>query len=239
MRRWLLAALLSTGCGRWYFDPVTDAGDAAAEPDAPSCVHTFCDDFNRATPVGTGWNGVDKVNDPVQEILNGQYHIVVNDITDRAILDKLFPTVPTKLTLGFSLAYTNASPATPPDQEIDLVRVRWQTPPVGTCTSYGMYLVRDGTGPFNLQETYAGCGGNVNTAVRNLDNQPATNVQLAITFGPPTRIRVALDGVEIIEKAAMHDAGPSAILVSIGTDVVRNVISDWDFRYDDVYVDVE
>jgi hypothetical protein len=79
----------------------------------------------------------------------------------------------------------------------------------------------------------------VNTAIRNLDNQPPTNVVLTVTLGPPTRIRVDLDGMMVVEKAAAHDAAPTALLFSIGADVVRNVVSDWEFRYDNIYVDVE
>ena len=240
MRSAVVVALLLTGCGRWYFDPVADAGGSdVAPPDVPACAHTFCDDFNRATPVIAGWNGNTLIGDPTREIENGQYHVVVNDINDRADLLQGFPAVTSKITVGFSLRYTNATPSMPADQEIDLVRLSWQTLPVGTCTTYGVFLVRDGTGPFNLQETYQGCGANVNTTIRNLVNLPATNVVLSVTFGPPTRIRIALDGVEVIEQAAAHDAAPGALQLGIGADVVRNVVSDWDFRYDDVYVDVE
>lgn len=84
---------------------------------------------------------------------------------ERSVLRRAFPFASVSATVQLQMRYASTTPGS---AEIDLVRLKWRTLPTG-CTSFGYFLVRDGTGPFNLQETFVGCEFNVNNDHSNLD----------------------------------------------------------------------
>lgn len=130
---------------------------------------------------------------------------------EASLLRRAFPMTTVRATIDLQLGYASATSGT---AEIDLVRLKWRTLPAG-CTSFGYFLVRDGTGPFNLQETYGGCGGNVNNVLSNLDNTGFHRVQLDITFGgigsARARVKLVIDGAAVVDKATTHAIEPSEL----------------------------
>ncbi|MBL0217513.1 MAG: hypothetical protein IPQ07_27020 [Myxococcales bacterium] len=198
MRRWWCAALVLAGCGRQNFDPLrdgdvggTDAADALDAADAAAACTTFCDNFDRTTPPQTGWDIKTTSGAGTSVIANGQLQITLPATGDGTFLVTTLPAATSRVRIAFKIAYTSTAPGI---AEVDLVQLRWDLPLAG-CTSEGFYLVRDSTGPFDLQETYAGCGANVNTAFVDLANSGLHAVVMTITLGAlnTAKIEVAID----------------------------------------------
>lgn len=232
-----IAALLLSACGRIWFDPRDDA----ATPDADTCGHTFCDDFERAGLIEEGWGlklatGTATV-DFIETTSKSLGVTLPMTAIEAALLRKNVGAATTRATLQLRMGYASTTPGT---AEIDLVRLQWNTLPTG-CSSFGYFLVRDGTGPFNLQETYGGCGGNVNDLLMNLDNTGMHAVKVDVTFGAigTARITLAIDGTTVVDQATSHAIEPSEITLEIGGDAVRNMAAPWTFMYDDMLVDLQ
>lgn len=232
-----IAALLLTACGRIWFDPREDL----ASPDANNCGHTFCDNFERVGAIEDGWDSkVVTGTATVDFVESSSKNLAVTlpmTAIEAGLLRKNVGTATTHASLQLRMGYASTTPGT---AEIDLVRLQWNTLPPG-CSSFGYFLVRDGTGPFNLQETYGGCGGNVNDLLMNLDNSGMHAVKLDVTFGAvgAARVALAIDGTTVFEQATSHAIEASQITLEIGGDAVRNMAAPWTFTYDDVFVDLE
>jgi hypothetical protein len=243
VRWWLCAVVVLAGCGRRHFDPLVD-GSAVGDVidlDAATCAHTFCDDFARTTPVVGGWDNAVIGAGGMSSLLGDQLRVQLFNTGDSAFLEKSFPRTTTQVSVGFSVSYTSAAAGI---AEVDLVQLEWQMPPTmpNICTRYGFYLVRNGSpgGQFDLQETYSGCGANVDTAIVNLDNTGPHDVKLVVTIGPPTTVRVDIDGTPMLPTMmAAHPASASTLKLRLGAGVSRDLGPAWDLRYDDVYVDVQ
>jgi len=233
--------VVAAACGRYRFDPLADP-DGGIDT-ASACGHTFCDDFDRA-PFLTGWDAFDNtgaanlaVSSETSTSAPNAYLIELPaPQLEGGFLVKRFPTTTTSATIAFQIQYTSTTPGT---AEIDLVQLLWDTLPAG-CTSFGYILVRDGTGPFGLQETYGGCGGNEDTAFSALENLPFHPIVMTVTFGPvgTARVQVDVDGARI-DKATSHAIDPSALTLRLGGGAVRDMSAPWLIRYDDVVVDLE
>ena len=237
---WLAVALL--GCGRRNFDAIGDAGpggDAADAPDgATVCSGTFCDDFDRPPPAPTGWDGMSTNTTGTATITPmGTLLITLPGTGDGAFLIKDLPAASSKVTISFRIKYTSTAPGI---AEVDLVQLRWNMPLAG-CTSEGFYLVRDSTGPFDLQETYAGCGGNVNTGLVDLANSGFHTVKMTITLGtvPTAHIQVAIDTATPVEVTAAHAIPSSTMRLSLGGGAVRDVTTPFSIEYDDLQIQVQ
>lgn len=246
---WIVVA--TSACGRHLFDPLPDGadgtGDDAPQFDAASCGHTFCDDFDRPGPAGAGWDttevlagGTFALTSATSVSAPTSFQAALTAVGDGAFLLKQLPLATTKVTVSLAFSYASAMPGT---AEIDLVRLRWDTLRPG-CASFGYFLVRDGTMPFNLQETYngGGCGdaaANVNHYFTDLDNTGFHTVTMEITFGGVgvAHVRLVLDGIpsDFVPPNAID---PSTLTLRIGGFAARNISADWDLRYDDVLVDV-
>ena len=246
-----LAALLLTGCGRYFFDEHTDA---SATGDARPCSHTFCDDFDRSGPPEAGWDtrttggpavGIatlanDTVVSPPQSLLISVPTDGTN-LTGNTFLHKQLPMATTKVVVHASLSYATAMTM---NTEADFLQVQWDMLPNG-CTDYGFFLVRDGTKPLNLQETYAGtgvcAGGSVQNTTIDLDNAGFKDLLLEITFGPSgsARLKLTIEGTSVIDKVATHGIDASTLTFSIGGGISRNGLAPWQVRYDDVWVDID
>jgi hypothetical protein len=92
-------------------------------------------------------------------------------------------------------------------------------------------LPRARWGPFNLQETCAGCGGNVNNVLANLDDTGFHHVRLEVPFGAigTVRVKLAIDGTTVVDEAPTHAIEPSEVELEIGGDAVRNMATPWQF----------
>jgi len=109
--------------------------------------------------------------------------------------------------------------------------------------------VRDGTKPFNLQETYGDAGtggvcsgGSVQNVTLNLDNTPAFNdVLMEVTFGPmgTAWLKLTINGSLVVDKAAAHPIAPSTLTLQLGAGISRNGLSPWTVRFDDLTVDLD
>lgn len=239
-RRACIAALLLTACGRVWFDPRDDEGGS----DAGNCGHTFCDDFDRTGAPEDGWSARIVTGAATVAIASGgispSSHFEAGlpmTAIETALLERTFALTSMRATVDLDIGYASTTPGT---AEIDLVRLRWIRLPAG-CTSFGYFLVRDGTGPFNMQETYGGCGGNENNLLSNFDNTGFHHVRLDVTFGPIgiAHVTLGIDGTAVIDKATTHAIEPSEIELQIGGDAVRNMAAPWQFSYDNVLVDLE
>jgi hypothetical protein len=258
-----VAALLLAGCGRYRFDELergdathlgdTGGGDTSGDGDV-NCGHTFCDDFDRAGPVEAGWDmqttggAVSGTAAIVSDMsISAPQSMLVSlptdgvNTTSGTFLHKELPLATTKATIHVALSYATAMTS---NTEADFVALQWNTLPAG-CTAFGFYLVRDGTQPFNLQETYAGTGvctgGSVQNTNLNLDNAGFKDVLMEITFGPmgTAHLKLSIDGTPVVDKPATHPIDPSTLRLSLGAGVSRNGLTPWEVRFDDVYVDIE
>lgn len=225
------------GCGRLAFD---ERGDGVDGP--VGCGHTFCDDFDRTTPVDTGWSSLDTTAGGTGAIDTNQLLLTVPTMTPTmeigsAVLEVKVPgtfTTHASVELDLAMATTTVM-----NTEVDLVRLAWDIPPAG-CTTFEFVLVRDGTGPFNLQETYdAGCvtGGNIEHFNIDLLNKPIAKIRLEVDSS--RTLTLAVDGVEIVREVAAHAVTPSSLTLGIGANVVRNGQTPWMVRYDNVVVDLD
>lgn len=246
-----LLLLTLVGCGRLGFGEQTAPGDGAADaPDTPgdttlSCGHTFCDDFDRTTPLETGWDRIDNTGNAVLSLddsdpVDGFFLLQLPspDLEGGFLVKQLpAPTATGSVRIAFDLEYSSDDPSV---AEIDLVQLQWDILPM-TCTSFGFFLVRDGTGPFNLQETYGGCGGNENTPMEDIDNEPPRRVEMTLTLGAvgTAQIRVDLDGKNVIDKLVSHAVLPSPLTLRLGGGAVRDVMAEWKIAYDNLEVDVQ
>jgi hypothetical protein len=232
---WVAVALL--GCGRRNFDPLADGGPGAPDGSA-GCGSTFCDDFDRLPPVSEGWDGMSSNNNATIK-LSSMGTLVINLPADGdgAFLIKNLPAATSLVTIAFRIKYASTSPGT---AEVDLVQLRWDTAAAG-CASEGFFLVRDSTGPFDLQETYTGCGGNVNTALVDLANTGFHSVKMTIMLGavPAAHIRVAIDALAPFEITAAHAIPSSTMTLSLGGAAVRDVTTPFSIEYDDLAIQVQ
>ena len=231
----LAVVVALAGCGRRDFDALTGR-DAGIEIDAPSCPHSFCDDFDRITPASAGWNGMSNTGNGTLTLAGGVLVVTIPTNGDSAFLTALLPVATASVRIAFRISYTSAMNA----GEIDLVQLRWDTPTPG-CSLEGVFLVHDSTGPFDLQETYSGCGtGNVDTPLVDLSNTGFHDVVMTITLGPlgTAHIRVVIDHGPPTDVVAAHPIPSSSSSLNIGAGAVYNVTSAWDIRYDDLTIDV-
>lgn len=242
--RWLLAGLVLASCGRRNFEPlrdgsvVDDALDAPGAVDAsPACTVTFCDNFDRTGAVTGGWDVGTVAGSPMAMLTNGQLQIILDAVGDSRFLVKSLPAPTTFVRVAFEISYTSATPGI---AEIDLVQLRWNTPAPG-CTSQGFYLVRNSTGPFDLQETYAGCSANVDTALVDLANSGLHTVEMTVVLGAlnAARIEVSIDHATPTTVVAAHPIPSSTLQLGLGAGAVRDVTTPWDIRYDNLTVDVQ
>jgi hypothetical protein len=245
----LLVLVASAGCGRRWFDPLDDA---RGELDAPadviaSCGHTFCDDFDRAGPVEAGWDMVtnsglavlslttDGVISPPQALL---VHLPGTSI-ESGLLVKQLPMATTSAVVSVQLGFatTNVN-----DAEIDLLALNWDMLPA-PCTNFGYNLVRDGTVKFNLQETYvgAGCAPAEQNYLPPLDNTGYHAVVMTVTLGAvgTARVKLEIDGTTVVDHTTSHAIPPSTLTLRLGAGASRNIVAPWDFRFDDLIVDVQ
>ena len=252
MVRALLLVTLA-GCGRLGFGETSPPSDGAtdASADAPgdttlSCGHTFCDDFDRNTPLDTGWDRLDNTGAAILELdgapPEGFFTVELPaPALEGGFLVKNFapPVANGSVRIAFDIEYSSADPSL---AEIDMIQLQWDTPPA-PCTSFGFFLVRDGagTGPFNLQETYGGCGGNENTALEDLDNLPRRRIEMIVTLGAigGAQVRVEIDGVPFVDKVVSHAVPPSPLTLRLGGGAVRDMSAPWKISYDNLEVDVQ
>jgi hypothetical protein len=233
--------LMQAACGRLGFDQFGSADpDATSDGDdmPPPCAFTFCDTFDRDPPLQGAWDNATSSSGALQQLIANEYQLALPaPALHNGFLEKTFPASATRAKLMFRLSYASATPGT---AEIDLVQLKWNALPMG-CTSFGYYLVRDGTGPFGLQETYGGCGGNENTSLGDRDNSGYHDVLVLVTFGAigDARIRVDVDGTTLVEKATSHAIAPSDLMLRLGGGAIRNMSDPWLIRYDDVFVQID
>jgi hypothetical protein len=233
---WLAVALV--GCGRRHFDELGDAapGSNDATDAAPTC--TFCDDFNRPPPAPDGWDGMSSnSNGTVTVTSMGTLLVTLPASGDGAFLLKDLPAATSAVKIAFRIKYTSTAPGS---AEVDLVQLRWNMPTAG-CTYQGFYLVRDSTGPFNLQETYTGCDTNVNTGLVDLANSGFHLVEMTIELGAlnTAHIQVVIDGGTPTEVNAAHVIPSSTVRLSLGGGAVGGVTTPFSIEYDDLVVQVQ
>jgi hypothetical protein len=236
---WLAVALL--GCGRHNFDAIGDAGpgggDATDAPDGATAC-TFCDDFDRPPPAQDGWNGMSTNNNGTVTVTPmGTLLVTLPATGDGSFLIKDLPAASSKVTIAFRIKYTSTAPGI---AEVDLVQLRWNMAAAG-CTNEGFYLVRDSTGPFDLQETYSGCGTNVNTGLVDLANSGFHSVKLTITLGtvPAAHIQVAIDTGTPFEITVAHAIPSATMELSLGGGAVRDLTTPFSIEYDDLQIQVQ
>lgn len=228
----LLLALAA--CGRRDFDALGDGGrgDAPLPADIGPCTHTFCADFTQ--PNAAEWDSLDLTNGGMGVTGSGTLTATIPATGDGAFVNKTFHAT-TSISIGFTLAYsTTGSNA---DTELDLVQLVWATPLAG-CTEQGYFLVKDGSGPIDLQETYLSCGANFDITYATLEGTGAHTFVLTITLGSPARERLVFDGTTLTDNIpTQHDAPASDIHVRVGAAGVRNLDGTWTFVYSNLFVD--
>lgn len=235
MRVWLLALV---GCGRLGFGASTDA----AAPDLASCGHTFCDDFERTSPIAGPWDSAMVVGGTLtldtgtlvaQSPANG----------DRAFLVKALPRAQQSVHVEADVTFDAGI-----DGEIDLIQLHWNDTPT-FCTAgaaFGYFLVRDQTGPVVIQETYVNCGAP--TSSNDIMNSwPSTgpgskhHVTIDVTMGDVNvaTLRAQVDSsLDVSRAITAHPVPPSVIEIRLGTPGVMNETQGWQVRYDNVIADV-
>lgn len=251
MTRFVALALgLLAGC-RWHFDLHDDLSDAAGgdvdgADGAPSCEHTFCDDFDRPGPVEAGWDSLFNSGNATPALVTTtsvsapqsyDLHLPGTSL-EGGFLVKALPVTPAssvvvRVQLGYETSTVN-------DAEIDMLQLKWDTLPAG-CTEFGYYFVRDGTKAFNLQETYGTCGGNEQNYLPDLPNSGFHAAVMTVTLGAigTARIKLELDGATVVDRTTSHAIMPSTLTLRLGAGASRNILAPWDFRYDDLTVDVQ
>jgi hypothetical protein len=257
-----VAALLHAGCGRYFFDETDHqdggtTGDAVADAmaDAFDCGHTFCDDFDRSGPPEAGWDMITMSTGTMALVsdtsVSGPQSLLVTIPTDgttltgNAFLHKQLPMTTTKAVVHLQLQYSTAMTM---NTEADFLALQWDTLPPG-CTSFGYYLVRDGTGPFNLQETYGDAGtggvcagGSVQNYNLDLDNTAMFNdVTMEVTFGAmgTAWLKLTINGSVVVDKMATHPIDPSTLTLQLGGGISRNGLAPWTIRVDELTVDLD
>lgn len=246
--RWARIALVAaggvvsgTGCGRINFGSVDAGVDDAGERDADTdvgvtCPTTFCDGFDGEDVLDT-WDDEIVVGAGSGTIVDGELVITIPaDIADYFAV-KTFPGVTSRFVLSFDLEYTAATPG---EAEIDFIQVRWAAPPA-PCTELWQAIVRDSTGPLSLQETYPGCGGNTTTAAGSYENTGSHSYVLAIELGAAGagRVQLDVDGVREVDVIPAVEMPAGDLTVLFGAGAVRDVVSAYELRYDNVTVEVE
>ncbi|MEO7091987.1 MAG: hypothetical protein ABI175_01975 [Polyangiales bacterium] len=240
MPTWLCLAIALVGCGRHNFDELSDAEPGGDSPDgASACSTTFCDDFDRPPPATDGWDGMRSgTNGTVTVTPTGTLLITLPATGDSAFLIKHLPAPTSKMTIAFRIKYTSAAPGI---AEVDLVQLHWDMPTAG-CASEGFYLVRNSTGPFDLQETYTGgCGTNVNTELVDLANSGFHDVKMTLSLGVQSvaHIQVLIDALPPYEVTAAHPIPSSTVRLEIGGGAVRDVTTTFTVEYDDLVIEVQ
>jgi hypothetical protein len=252
----ILVVVANGGCGRVWFEPLTDSGGAMGSADAeavdldvlPSCGHTFCDDFDRGGPVEAGWDTITNSGLAVPSLTTDrvitapQAFLVQLPGTslESTYLVKQLPMTTTTAVIAVQLDYTTTNVN---DAEIDLIALNWDSPPA-PCTTFGYYLVRDGTMQFNLQETYGGtgCAPSEQNYLPALDNTGYHALVMTVTFGAANstaRIALSIDGTTVIDHTTSHAIPASTLTLRLGAGASRNVVAPWEFRYDDLTVDLQ
>ena len=243
--KWLIVlVVLAAGCGRRRFEELPDGapgtlGDALADDagDAP-CAYTFCDNFNRSGPPNEGWDVMGLAGTGQATLVNGQFVATLSATSDSVYLVRQVPAPTTSVVIGMKIGYAATDVGT--NCEIDLARLSWN---MGTCMPFGFYLVRDGTGPFNLQETNrnAGCTGNRNNYYGNNDSTGLHDVKLTVTLGAANVATAVMeiDGVPRAPITMVQAVIVSTLRFEIGAVAVRNLASPWTITYEDVYIDVQ
>ena len=243
--RQLAIGFLALAACKYRFAPSdVDASLAdGADTGDPVCPVTFCDNFDRESSAETGWTTTQVNGNAVYSLstlasVSAPKSLLVEFFAvETAYLIKSLPLATTSARVSLSLSYASTNPGT---AEVDVVALRWDTLPA-PCTSFGYYLVRDGTMPFDLQETYGGCGGNENTPLDILDNTGFHEIDMFVTFGPigTARVRLDLDGVTRIDKLTSHAIAPSTVTLLVGGGPSRNVVAPWQVFIDDIEVDLK
>jgi hypothetical protein len=246
-----LGLVLFAGC-RWHFgvhDEQVDASgsDVDAIDGPPSCGHTFCDNFDRPGPVEAGWDAVINTGNAVLSLVTTtsvsppQSYDLHHPGTslEQGFLAKALPTSTSSVVVKLQLAYETSNVN---DAEIDMLRVKWDAPAAG-CSDFGYFLVRDGTKQLNLQETYGGvaCGANEQNYSPDLPNTGWHAAVMTVTLGAvgTARIKLELDGLTIVDHTTSHAIPASTLHFELGAGSERNIVAPWDFRYDDLTVDVQ
>lgn len=247
MRTFALACLVvAAACGRLRFDVATDAAGARDDgdidtPDATVCASTFCDGFDRPdeSQPGLGWDRTEGGGSPLIAVTGSQATFTLDATGDALYLVKSLPAPATSVTVSMRVGWTIDNPGT--DCEVDLVALRWLS---DTCaTPFGYYLVRDGTNPFNLQETNgnATCTGNRQNYQSVLDNTGLHDVSMTATLGADgvARIQMVLDGTMVVDRTTVQDVPSAPLELWLGGGIVRNGAGTWTITYDDLVVDVQ
>jgi hypothetical protein len=242
MGRLLTLVLVSGGCGRVDFDPLRDG--ATTVDGTAACTHTFCDDFDRTTPPVTGWSS-DVASDGT---------LVIDDTTSVSApsslrVDAPLPgpasmflveDLPGMASAAIHVEFELAVGQRDDGAEVDLMQLTWLPAPP-PCTLFGYFIVKDDTGPMELQETFSGCG-----AANSNDTFPFGiadgfhHVAIDISLGAQaaTRLHVAIDGTTVVDKPADRDVPASALELRLG-EGTRTPSVEWIVHYDDVIVDLE
>lgn len=244
-----IGVVLVGGC-RWHFglyDEQVDAPGVEDSPDAASCGHTFCDNFDRSGPVEAGWDSVINTGNAVLSLVTTasvsapqsyEMHHPGTSL-EQGFLVKALPMPTSSVVVDLQFAYETSNVN---DAEIDMLRLKWDTPAAG-CDEFGFYLVRDGTKQFNLQETYAGvsCGANEQNYSADLPNTGWHAARLTVTLGAvgTARVKLVLGSTTIVDHTTSHAILPSTVTLELGAGAQRNIVAPWDFRYDDLIVDVQ
>jgi hypothetical protein len=227
-------AIALAGCGRINIDAHDDSGSAAA------CIHTFCDDFDRAPPADRGWTGAvvaggtlaldssESVSPPSSLLTT-----IAFPSTAGVYLTKDLPVMQTALhaSLDIELATTTL------DAEIDLFQIVWVAAPQ-PCTAFGYFLVRDSTNVMVMQETYVGCGTSVNDILPFPAGFHHVVVDIAAGAIGTATVRIEIDGVLALDKQVDHAIPASALTIALGAPGVRATTGPWLIRYDNLIVDV-
>lgn len=240
--RWLVAiAVVASACGRYQFEPRDDASAPLDGPDidtSASCLSTFCEDFS--TDMGLlqppRWDQSAGGGAGMLGVANGQLTVTLPGTGDSSFLVKTLPAPTTSVTIRMRISYATTNVGT--DCEIDLVQLTFAS---GCAIPFGFYLVRDGTGPFNLQETNgnATCSANRNNYFSVLENTGPHDVKLTIGVGSPGNAALFLDGAEVYNRATLQPVPSTPMTLGLGGGIIRNAAAAWTITYDDVIIDVK
>jgi hypothetical protein len=243
-----LLVLLLVGCGRYQFeshdaaqrsDSDIDAVDDAS-PDANGampCPVTFCGDFTGG-PIVTGWDNQLVMNGASATEQGGALVVTLPATGAELFLEKQLPAPTTSIEIKVRMRYSTTNAGT--DCELDLVALNWQ---MGTCgLPFGYYFVRDGTGPFNLQET----NGNTSCANRqnydiNRDSSGPHDYRMLITLGAAgvARVRLDIDQTMVVDHPAAQMVPSSTLLFRLGGVAIRNAAAPWTIEYESLQIDVQ
>ncbi len=224
-----MVAGAAMGCGRLDFGRV--------------CTVTFCDDFDRTTPVATGWSsmaisgGAALAIDSAKAVTPPSSLLATFDAstTGTAFLSNLLaPIATTSTTLTFALDI-DASDMTGHVHLADLV---WNALPA-PCTALTFAITRTsnaGSPVVVFEELYTGCGGTVDTTLPIADGA-FHEIELDVRLDTASA-RVAVDGNAVVDHATLVALPQSTVRVRLGPAAINNVTAPWMVRYDDLAVDV-